>query len=154
MASWHLQICIGFAELFWLFGESPNRLHTTGFACVDGFCCILKDLESILMHYFQLHILVYRGCLRAHCGMAGHSAAFLSESFPLETLASLAPVRDGRHKAREILKVTDEDYEIIAAVAVGYHGRTGDLPEELAAAESPNGRKPHGQVCREGSFGG
>ena len=57
-----------------------------------------------------------------------------------------------RRKAYQILGVLPEAYEIMSAVAVGYRGDAGILPEEVAAREAPNGRKPSGEVAREGRF--
>ncbi|NIQ95788.1 MAG: nitroreductase [Desulfuromonadales bacterium] len=57
-----------------------------------------------------------------------------------------------RDVAYEILEVPEEDYEIIAAMAVGYHGDRKLLPEDLARQEKPNGRKPPEEVGMEGRF--
>jgi nitroreductase len=57
-----------------------------------------------------------------------------------------------RQKAYEILGVPTEDYDIMAAVAVGYRGTAEALPEEVAAREQPSGRKPLHEVAREGRF--
>ncbi|MCM2265887.1 MAG: nitroreductase family protein [Desulfuromonadales bacterium] len=57
-----------------------------------------------------------------------------------------------RQKAFEILGVPEEDYDIMAAVAVGYRGDKEILPEDVAAREQPNDRKPPREVAREGRF--
>ena len=57
-----------------------------------------------------------------------------------------------RAKAFEILGVPAQEYDIMAAVAVGYRGDREILPEEVAARERPNDRKPAGEVAREGRF--
>lgn len=54
-------------------------------------------------------------------------------------------------RARATLRVP-EDYEVIAAVAVGRRGEPGELPEDLAAMEAPNGRKALAEVALEGGF--
>ncbi len=59
-----------------------------------------------------------------------------------------------KERAYEVLEVPEEDYDILAAVAVGRHGNPGDLPPELAAKESPNDRKPPDEIADEGRFGG
>ncbi len=40
------------------------------------------------------------------------------------------------------LGVSEEEYEAMAAVAVGYRGSPEDLPEALQAREAPSGRNP------------
>ncbi len=55
-----------------------------------------------------------------------------------------------RERAYAVLQVAPEDYEIMAAVAVGRRGEPDDLPDDLRAMESPNGRKPLAEVAREG----
>lgn len=57
-----------------------------------------------------------------------------------------------REKACEILGVPREDYDIMAAVAVGYRDDANVLPAEVAAREQPSGRKPLAEVAREGKF--
>ncbi len=55
-----------------------------------------------------------------------------------------------RKKAFEVLGVAEDEYDIMAAVAVGRRGPAGQLPEELAAIEKPNERKPFLEVARKG----
>lgn len=59
-----------------------------------------------------------------------------------------------RKRAYEILQVSEEEYEIMAAVAIGRRGRPEVLGEDLRSAEAPNARKPHAEVAREGGFRG
>lgn len=54
-----------------------------------------------------------------------------------------------REKAYEITGASHADYDIMAAVAVGYRGDIESVPEEVAAREKPNGRKPLAEVARE-----
>jgi len=53
-------------------------------------------------------------------------------------------------KALEILDVDGEEYEVMAAIAVGRRRDAAQLPEDLARVEFPNGRKPHAEVARQG----
>jgi len=53
------------------------------------------------------------------------------------------------NKAAEVLDVSLDDYEIMAAVAVGRRGEVAQLGEELAAVEKPIGRKPLVEVAKE-----
>ncbi|BCR04373.1 NAD(P)H-flavin oxidoreductase [Desulfuromonas versatilis] len=59
-----------------------------------------------------------------------------------------------RERAAEVTGADPEEYEIMAAVAVGYRDEVEKLPEDLAAMESPNGRKPPGEVAAEGRVPG
>jgi nitroreductase len=59
-----------------------------------------------------------------------------------------------RQKAYEILAVPQEDYDIMAAVAIGRRGDAQMLPEDVAAREQPNQRKPLSEVAWEGRFSG
>jgi nitroreductase len=55
-------------------------------------------------------------------------------------------------KARAVLGLPAEGWEILAAVAVGRRGDPGSLPEDLRAAEAPSPRKPLAEVGREGRY--
>ncbi|TLM68854.1 MAG: nitroreductase [Deltaproteobacteria bacterium] len=57
-----------------------------------------------------------------------------------------------RQKAYEILGAPADEYDIMAAVAVGYRGDREALPADVAAREAPNGRKPPEAVARQGRF--
>ncbi len=59
-----------------------------------------------------------------------------------------------RERAAEVIGADQEVYEIMAAVAVGHRGEPTGLPEDLAAMESPNGRKPPNEVAAEGRVPG
>lgn len=55
-------------------------------------------------------------------------------------------------KAYEILGVPREEFEVMAAVAVGRRGDGSHLPEDLAAREAPSPRKPLAELALEGRF--
>ena len=57
-----------------------------------------------------------------------------------------------RQKAYAILGVPAEEYDIMAAVAIGYRISRDVLPEEVAAREQPNSRKPFSEVAKEGQY--
>ena len=57
-----------------------------------------------------------------------------------------------REAAYEILDVPDDQFDIMAAIAVGRRAEPGVLPEAVAAKEQPNSRKPRQDMVREGSF--
>lgn len=46
-----------------------------------------------------------------------------------------------REKAYEVLRIDKEKYDIIVAVAVGYYGDAGELPQDLQEREHPSRRK-------------
>ena len=52
-------------------------------------------------------------------------------------------------KAYEVLGVPEEDYHIMAAIAVGRKGDADQLPEDLRTMESPNDRKPLDAVATD-----
>lgn len=56
-----------------------------------------------------------------------------------------------RGKARAALGIPD-DYDVEAMVAVGHPGDPDGLPPQLQAREFPSGRKPIGEIAREGPF--
>ena len=55
-------------------------------------------------------------------------------------------------KAAEVMNVSLDDHEIMAAVAVGKRGEPGTLPEDMVPGEKPNGRKPLAEVAGEGAM--
>lgn len=81
-------------------------------------------------------------------------AAWMSLALQARKLGLFAHAMAGfsRQKAYDILEVPPDDYEIIAAVAVGHRGDSALLPEADAAREHPSGRKPPADVAREGGF--
>jgi len=81
-------------------------------------------------------------------------AAWMSLALQARRLGLHAHAMAGfsRGKAYEILGVPQEDYDIMAAVAVGRRGDPTELPAELAAREQPNDRRPLAEVAREGRF--
>lgn len=56
-----------------------------------------------------------------------------------------------REKVKEELKISDE-FEVIAMVAIGYHGKKENLPEGLQEREVPSGRKKVEEFAMEGYF--
>lgn len=81
-------------------------------------------------------------------------AAWLALALQARKLGLHAHAMAGFSRARafEILGVPAEEYDIMAAVAVGYRSDAEILPEEVAAREHPNKRKPPEEVAREGRF--
>jgi hypothetical protein len=52
-------------------------------------------------------------------------------------------------KAYEVLGVSEEEYHIMAAIAVGRKNNADQLPDDLRAMESPNTRKPPAEVATD-----
>ena len=57
-----------------------------------------------------------------------------------------------RQKAYEILGAPEDEYDIMAAIAVGRRGAPDVLPDEVAAREAPSNRKPRGETAMEGRY--
>ena len=55
-------------------------------------------------------------------------------------------------KAAEVMNVSLDEYEIMAAVAVGKRGDPASLADDMAAVEKPNSRKPLTEVAGEGAM--
>jgi len=55
-------------------------------------------------------------------------------------------------KAYEVLGVPRDQYEVMAAIALGRRGDPSQLPPDLQEREAPNQRKPLAEVAREGHF--
>lgn len=55
-------------------------------------------------------------------------------------------------KAAEVMNVSLEDFEVMAAVAVGRRDDPDKLTEDLISSEKPNDRKPPEEVAGEGAL--
>lgn len=53
-----------------------------------------------------------------------------------------------QEEVRELLGIDEDEFDILAAVAVGRRGRPEALPEELQERETPNDRRPLSDVAR------
>ena len=81
-------------------------------------------------------------------------AAWMSLALQARKLGLYAHAMAGfsREKAYEILNVPAEEYDVMAAIAVGYRTDPGRLSDAVASGEKPNDRKARGEIVREGSF--
>lgn len=86
---------------------------------------------------------------RHHAFDAG--AAWMALALQARRLGLYAHAMAGfrRAQAYPLLGLDAETHEILAAIAVGRRGDPGLLPDEVAAREVPNDRKPWAQVARE-----
>ena len=91
---------------------------------------------------------------RTHAFDAGLGA--MSLILQAEKLGLHSHAMGGIHLGRvyEELKIPEDRYEVICALAVGYRGDAQILPEELRAKEKPSGRKPLAEVAVRGAFVG
>ncbi len=78
-------------------------------------------------------------------------AAWMSLALQARRLGLYAHAMAGfdQEKAHEILDAPREKFEVMAAIAVGRRGDASHLPEDLAAKEAPNLRKPLADVALE-----
>ena len=53
-------------------------------------------------------------------------------------------------KAHAILNIPETDYEVMAAIVVGYRGEASSLNQDMASMEAPNNRKAYDEVVGEG----
>ena len=81
-------------------------------------------------------------------------AAWVSLALQARKLGLYAHAMAGfnRERAYEILDVPEDTYDIMAAIAIGKKGHSTSLPENLAARESPNKRKPLSEVAFESTL--
>jgi nitroreductase len=91
--------------------------------------------------------------IRSHAFDAGASWAFLSLEATRRGLITHAMGGFDRNKAREILRVPEEEYELHVVIAIGYRGDIDALPPDLRQREKPSGRRPLNETVFEGEFG-
>lgn len=79
-------------------------------------------------------------------------AAWVSLAFQARRLGLYTHAMAGfsQKKAHVILGTKEEEYEIMAAVALGYLGEADELPDDFRAMEGPNERKPLDEIAVEG----
>ena len=79
-------------------------------------------------------------------------AAWVSLALQARKLGLFAHAMAGfdREAAAALLAVDLQEYDIMAAVAIGHYGDPATLPDELRALEAPNSRKPLAEVARQG----
>jgi len=81
-------------------------------------------------------------------------AAWMSLALQARKLGLYAHAMAGfsREKAYEILGAPSDEYDVMAAIAVGYRADAATLPEPVAAREKPSERRPRDEMVREGRF--
>jgi nitroreductase len=83
-------------------------------------------------------------------------AAWMSLALEARKLGLYTHGMGGFHeeKVYPALNVPREDYEAMAGIAIGRMGDASLLPQEVAAKEFPNSRKPLAEVAYAGKFAG
>ena len=81
-------------------------------------------------------------------------AAWMSLSLQARKLGLHAHAMAGfsREKAYEVLKAPADEYDIMAAIAVGRRAEPEVLPVELSEKEAASERRPLGEMVRQGGF--
>ena len=81
-------------------------------------------------------------------------AAWMSLALQARKIGLYAHAMAGfsQEKAYDILCVSKDQYDIIAAIAIGKKGDPASLPEELRIRESPNLRKPLSGIAFQSRF--
>ena len=81
-------------------------------------------------------------------------AAWMSLALQARKLGLYAHAMAGfnRETAYAILDAPADQFDIMAAIAVGRRAEPGVLPEAVAAKEQPNDRKPRQEILKEGRF--
>jgi nitroreductase len=104
----------------------------------------------LLMFVLARRTFAATGKPNRHAGFDA-GAAWMSLALQARRLGLYAHAMAGfdQETAHEILGVPREEFEVMAAIAVGRRGEGSHLPEELAAKEGPNLRKPLADVARE-----
>jgi nitroreductase len=79
-------------------------------------------------------------------------AAWLSMALQARKMGLYAHAMAGfnQRRAFTVLGVSEADYHIMAAVAVGRKGSADHLPDEMQAIEKPNNRRPLNEIMIEG----
>lgn len=138
----------------WLFVYAASDADRQRFmpALVEGNQSWVKN-TSLLMFLLCRRNFSHNGKENRHAPFDA-GAAWMSLALQARKLGLYAHAMAGfsREKAYEIIQAPEEEYDIMAAIAVGYRAEPAVLPEAVAAREKPSERKPRTEVAREGSF--
>lgn len=141
-----------FNEQPWLF------LYATGPSDRERFLTALVEKNRLwacraplLMFVLARRNFAYNGQPNRHAPFDA-GAAWVSLALQARKLGLYAHAMAGfsRGKAYQILNIDENEFDIMAAVAVGYRSEPDGLPEEMREGESPNARKPSAEVARQG----
>ena len=143
-----------FNEQPWLFIYAASAADRERFmpALVEGNQLWVKN-ASLLMFLLCRRNFSHSGKENRHASFDA-GAAWMSLALQARKLGLYAHAMAGfsRAEAYEILHVPEQEYDIMAAIAVGYRGDPAMLPDPVAAREKPSERKALQDVVREGRF--
>lgn len=133
------------------FNEQPWRfVYATAPAARERFAAVLTEKNRLWAARAPLLLFVLARRTFRHNGSPNRHAAFdagaawMSLALQARRLGLYAHGMAGfsRDRAHELLQVDPEEYDVLAAVAVGRHDDPKLLPEELRTMEFPNDRRP------------
>lgn len=111
------------------------------------------DRAPVLIFLFTRRLFSATGKPNRHASFDA-GAAWMALALQARKLGLYAHAMAGfsRKAAFEVTGVPEEEYEAMVAIAVGRHGDSSILPDDLAAMEFPNERKPLVRVAYESRF--
>jgi nitroreductase len=142
------------------FNEQPWRFHyATSAADREAFLSALVPRNQLWAKQAPLLIFVLARRSFDQSGRENRhapfdaGAAWLSLALQARKLGLYAHAMAGfnQRRAHTVLGVSEAEYHIMAAVAVGRKGSAQHLPEEMQAIEKPNSRRPLDEIMVEGT---
>ncbi len=113
----------------------------------------LWAMRAPLLIYVSARLHFLGGSKPNRHGQFDAGAAWMSLALQARRLGLYAHAMAGFdvNKAHALLNLPEDEYEVMAAIAVGYRGSASMLTEDLASMENPNGRKTYDEVVGEGA---
>jgi nitroreductase len=160
----HAQIASLFEAVRWApscFNEQPWLfLYATEEPDHGRFVSLLVEKNQVWARHAPLLLFVLARRTFAASGRPNRHATFdagaawLSLALQARKLGLHAHGMAGFHReeAYRVLDVPRDDYEIVAAIAVGRRASPEQLPPDVAERERPNERRPLAEVARPGRF--
>lgn len=141
-----------FNEQPWLFRYAVTAEERTRFAAALSVKNQLWAPQAPLLIYILARRTFARTGRENRHAFFDAGAAWMALALQARRLGLFAHAMAGfdREAAARLLEVDLCEYEILAAVAVGYYGDPSLLPDDLRSLENPNDRKPAESVAREG----
>jgi nitroreductase len=143
-----------FNEQPWLFMYARSEEDRTRYltALVEGNQSWARN-APLLIFVLCRRVFAFNGKENRHASFDA-GAAWMALALQARKLGLHAHAMAGfsRDKAYEALQVPAEEYDIMAAIAVGRRTSPDILPEAVARNDRPSDRKPLEEVMREGVF--
>ena len=112
-----------------------------------------SDKAPVLLFVFAKRRLERTGrenlCAEFDTGAATLALSLQAVRLGLSTHAMAGVYYD---KVYEALEVPEEEYQVICAMAIGYHDSEAELPPDLASRETLSSRKPTSEIAFLGSL--